>query len=100
MTSIKASLTTADSTGFDADVKYHASAPGSSASVFDASNYFQLGSSLVQTKTGNIFTDGSGGTQTYYDMDEDSFVVVEVPSGGGASDNAAGLKVWLIGYWR
>jgi hypothetical protein len=97
VTEVKASLTTAANTGLTVDVKYHNTTPSSASSIFDASQEIEMGGSgdLFKEKSGSVFAS----SLAYFDMTENGFVTVEIPTSGGDSDAAAGLKIWLLGYW-
>ena len=97
VTEVKASLTTAANTGLTVDVKYHNTTPSSASTIFDASQEIEMGGSgdLFKEKSGSVFAS----SLAYFDMTENGFVTVEIPTSGGDSDAAAGLKIWLLGYW-
>ena len=100
VTEVKAMLVTAtDTSALNVDLEYHATNPTGSnpTSIFEAGEYLVVdGSSYSGTQP--TFNDGGAGTRTYFDMAEDSFLVVNVNDVGDGSP--AGLKMWLLGYWN
>lgn len=97
ITEVKANVTVAEtSTSAVVNVKYHASTPSSATSIFSDSNGCTIAANAYKNNR-VLFTDGDDGSQAYYDVAEDGFIVVSVE--GTAPTDAKGLKVWLLGYW-
>jgi hypothetical protein len=90
VTEVKLSLTTADTMGLTLNLDDRDDDPSSSGTSM---LYSDLHSSSDYTASTTTF-DGSAGS---YDLDEDDFVAVDVTHEGDSA--AAGLKVWLLGYW-
>jgi len=97
---VKASLTEAgSSSSVVVNIMYHASNPNSATtSLFATSNALTIASGAYKANI-LLFTDGSGSTQDTYTADEDSFLVVEIPSSYTPDSAARGLKVWVLGEW-
>ena len=98
ITEVKASLTSPSSSGaVDIDVRYGASSPPTqqSESIFNSSPGLSLAASAYKNNR-ITFTDGSSGSQDYFDAAEDSFIVVNI---GNVGTSSKGLKIWLLGYW-
>ena len=100
VTEVKAMLVTAtDTSAFNVDLEYHITDPTGSnpISIFEAGEYLVVdGASYYGTQP--TFNDGGVGTETYFDMAANSFLVVNVNDAGDGSP--AGLKIWLLGYWN
>lgn len=97
ITEVKANVTVAETTNsVVVNVKYHATTPGSAATIFSDSNGCTIATSAYKNNR-VTFDDGAGGSQAYYDVAEDGFIVVSVEA--TAPTDAKGLKVWLLGYW-
>jgi surface antigen len=100
VTEVKAMLVEATSSmDFKVDLEYNATDPTGSnpVSIFPATTYLEvLSSSYSGAQTS--FDDLAAGTASFYDMREDSFLVVNVNSIGDGTPK--GLKIWLLGYWN
>ena len=97
ITEVKASVTVAETSNtVIANVKYHATDPTSTATIFSTSTGCTIATSAYKNNR-VLFTDGLGGSQAYYDVAEDGFIVVSVEA--TAPTDAKGLKIWLLGYW-
>jgi hypothetical protein len=97
ITEVKTNVTVAETTEtVIVNVKYHATDPTSTATIFSDSTGCTIATSAYKNNR-VLFTDGVGGSQAYYDVAEDGFIVVSVEA--TAPTDAAGLKVWLLGYW-
>jgi len=94
---VKANVTVAETTNsVIVNVKYHATTPGSAATIFSDSNGCTIATNGYKNNR-VTFDDGASGSQAYYDVAEDGFIVVSVEA--TAPTDAKGLKVWLLGYW-
>ena len=87
ITEIKLSLTTADTTGLTLNVENRAADPSASGS--------NILSAALDSSTGYYATGTS--MSGYNALSVNQFVAVNVTGVGDSS--AAGLKVWLLGYW-
>ena len=100
VTEVKAMLVEATSTmDFKVDLEYNATNPTGSnpVSIFPATTYLEVTSSSYSGAQ-TSFDDGAAGTADFYDMEANSFLVVNVNSIGDGTPK--GLKIWLLGYWN
>lgn len=100
VTEVKAMLVEATSMAtFKVDLQYHATDPTGTnpVTIFPAATFLEVAASSY-SGTQSSFDDGAAGTQSYYDMAEDSFLVVNINSIGDGTPK--GLKIWLLGYWN
>ena len=95
---VKCNFTTQDSsTDYDLDIKYNASDPTSASSILATGTPNITISSGTYVGSTTEFEDGGGGSQDYYDLAEDSFIVINIATAG---TEAKGLKCWLLGWWK
>lgn len=93
ITEVKASVTAVETTNsVVVNVKYHATVPGSAATIFSSSSALAIATDAYSAATASFAS-----SATYHVAAENSFIVVTVEA--TAPTDAKGLKVWLLGYW-
>ncbi len=102
ITDIKASLTTAPTSGdVEVDILYKTSGSDTASTIFDSA-YLSLSSTTPDYSASlvgqgvSLYDNDSGQTVDVLDLAEDSFITVNLYS---SDSDARGLKVWLLGYW-
>ena len=101
ITDIKASLTTAPTSGdVEVDILYKTSGSDTANSIFDSAQ-LSLSSTTPDYSASSVgqgitMLDDSDSPVDVRDLAEDSFITVNLYS---SDSDARGLKVWLLGYW-
>lgn len=95
---VKCNFTTQDSsTDYDLDIKYNTSDPTSASSILATGTPNITISFGTYVGSTTEFDDGAAGSQDFYDLAEDSFIVINIATAG---TEAKGLKCWLLGWWK